>query len=252
MRAAESVTFHGSRVALLARGLLVALCLLSGSFAVSARETGARPYITGEDLDLTLLLPPPPPADSDRTKGEIAEILKWQVTRTPAMEERAKADAAEEIWVFADVLGPALDREALAKGSLPLVSALFNRILASEPPVTDPAKAFWSRARPHMVSDLVRPIVPMSRSGSWPSGHGTVGMLLGIVLSAMVPERRYDIMQRAYEYGRNRVIAGIHYPSDIETARIAGALIAREVMRRDDFKAEFEPAKAEIRAALGL
>jgi acid phosphatase (class A) len=73
---------------------------------------------------------------------------------------------------------------------------------------------------------------------------------MGTLLSVMVPEKRPEIMDRAYEYGRNRVLAGIHFRSDIEVARIAGALIALELMRSPEFRAEFELATAELRASI--
>ena len=59
-------------------------------------------------------------------------------------------------------------------------------------------------------------------------------------------------MARAWEYGHNRVVGGIHYASDIEAGRIAGTVIAETIMTHDDYKTEYEGAKAELRAALGL
>jgi acid phosphatase (class A) len=59
-------------------------------------------------------------------------------------------------------------------------------------------------------------------------------------------------MARAREFGENRVVAGMHYPSDIEAGRIAGSVISQALMQRDDFKSEFAAAKAELRSALGL
>lgn len=44
----------------------------------------------------------------------------------------------------------------------------------------------------------------------------------------------------------------MHLPGDIEVGRIAGTVIAETIMQRDDFKSEFDAAKAELRAALGL
>jgi acid phosphatase (class A) len=122
----------------------------------------------------------------------------------------------------------------------------------TEGAVVDPAKDVWKRPRPHLYSDLVKPIVPLSKSGSYPSGHTTVGTLMGIVLANMVPEKRTAIMARAWEYGHNRVVGGIHYASDIEAGRIAGTVIAQTIMTHDDYKTEYEGAKAELRAALGL
>jgi acid phosphatase (class A) len=59
-------------------------------------------------------------------------------------------------------------------------------------------------------------------------------------------------MARAAEYAHNRVVGGIHYPSDVEMGRIAGSVIAAIIMQRDDFKAEFAEAKAKLRNGLGM
>ena len=223
--------------------LLLALVLLTGASLGSAAYASSLPYVTAQDLDLKLYLPPPPANNSAQTKSELAEVLTLQVTRTPEMEARARADAIQDVWRFHEVMGPKFTKE-----TLPRVSALFERVVATEEAVVDPAKEAWKRPRPHLLSDLVRPIARLSTSGSWPSGHATVGVLMGTLLSAMVPEKRPEIMNRAYEYGTNRVVAGIHFRSDVEVARIAGALIALELMRSPEFRAEFELAKAELRA----
>ena len=75
---------------------------------------------------------------------------------------------------------------------------------------------------------------------------------MGIVLSNMVPEKKPAIMARAWEYGHNRIVGGIHYQTDIEAGRIAGTVIAQTIMTHDDYKTEFEAAKAELRQVLGL
>lgn len=222
-----------------------ALLLLVGTQAGFAGE--ATPFVTDKDVDLTRLLPPPPANDSSQTKAELGEVLTLQVTRTPQMEERAKGDDEESVWRFADVMGPKFTAE-----KLPRLAALFDRVSATEAAVVDPAKKFWKRPRPHQLSELVKPIVELSKSGAWPSGHTTLGTMTGIILADMVPEKRADIMARAWEYGHNRVVAGIHYPSDVEMGRISGTVIAEELMRRDDFKAEYEQAKAELRSDLGM
>lgn len=234
---------------MIARRTIVA-SLLAGAIALTATMAlGAegRPYITAADLDLTRILPPPPADDSAQTRAELAEVLRWQVTRSQAQAERAAADAVENVWRFAEVMGPAFRPEAL-----PVFSAFFDRVVATEGAVVDPAKDTWRRTRPHRLSDLVRPAVRISSSGSWPSGHATVGTLMGIVLADMVPERRAEIMARAREYADNRVVGGIHYPSDVEMGRISGSVIAARIMALDAFRAEQAAARAELRRVLGL
>jgi acid phosphatase (class A) len=208
----------------------------------------AKPYSDSKEINLLLLLPPPPARDSDRMKAELGEILTIQVTRTKAMEARAIADATENIWRFADVV----NNPNFTAAALPKFAAFFDRVVETEGAVVDPAKDVWKRPRPHLYSDLVKPVVPLSKSGSYPSGHATVGTLMGIELANMLPEKRAEIMARAWEFGHNRVVGGIHYASDIEMGRISATVIAQTISTHPDFKQEFEAAKAELRTALGM
>ncbi|GES44737.1 acid phosphatase [Rhizobium dioscoreae] len=223
--------------------LLLIVGLASPVFAEDA-----KPFTDAKEINLLDLLPPPPANDSAQMKAELGEILTIQVTRTPEMAARAVADAEENVWRFSDVI----DNPKFTKENLPKFSAFFDRVVETEGAVVDPAKDVWKRPRPHLYSDLVKPIVPLSKSGSYPSGHTTVGTLMGIVLANMVPEKRAAIMARAWEYGHNRIVGGIHYASDIEAGRIAGTVIAETIMTHEDYKTEYEGAKAELRAALGL
>ncbi|RUZ74366.1 phosphatase PAP2 family protein, partial [Mesorhizobium sp. M7A.F.Ca.CA.001.14.1.1] len=158
------------RYASLAAGLLL---LIVGS---AAQAEDAQPFVTNKDVDLTMILPPPPANDSAQTKAELGEVLMLQVTRTPEMVASAVADADENVWRFANVMGPKFNKE-----TLPKFSAFFDRVVATEGAVVDPAKDIWKRPRPHQLSDLVKPAVKLSSSGSWPSGHATVGTMMGII-----------------------------------------------------------------------
>jgi acid phosphatase (class A) len=226
----------------------LALVALTAFSPALLHAEDAKPYSDNKEINLLLLLPPPPALDSDQMKTELGEILTIQVTRTKEMEARALADATENIWRFADVV----DNPKFNAATLPKVAAFFDRITETEAAVVDPAKDVWKRPRPHLYSDLVKPVVPLSKSGSYPSGHATVGTLMGIELANMLPEKRAAIMARAWEYGQNRVVGGIHYPSDIEMGRITGSVIAQTISTHPDFKQEFDAAKTELRAALGL
>lgn len=227
--------------------ILFALAILPGlAFPVFAED--AKPYSDDSEIKLVELLPPPPANDSAETRAELGVILTIQVTRTPEMEKAAIADAEEDVWRFADVVAD----PKFKKEDLPVFSAFFDRVVATEGAVIDPAKGFWKRPRPHLYSDLVKPIVELSKSGAYPSGHATVGTLMGIILADMLPEKRTAIMARAKDYAHNRLIAGIHFPSDIEAGRIAGTVIAQTIRSHDDFDTEYAAASTELRAALGL
>jgi acid phosphatase (class A) len=140
---------------------------------------------------------------------------------------------------------------SLAHWNLPKVAALFERIVKTEDAVLNPAKKQFDRPRPYTLNKLVDPIVVHnSPSGAWPSGHTTVGTLIGIVLCNVDPEKKVEIMRRSWEYGNNRIVAGVHYRSDVEMGRISGSVIANAIMARADFKSDFAAAKRELRSVL--
>jgi acid phosphatase (class A) len=223
--------------------LLLILSALTCSSAALARDK--KPFITGNEINLAMLLPPPPANNSMQTREDLAEVLRLQVTRTPAMVARAQADEARNVWCFADVMGP-----QFTKGRLPVLAAFFRRLVDSGDAVVDPYKNMWNRPRPPQYSSLVKPVVKLSTAPSYPSKHATDVTLMGIVLSNMVPEKRADIMARAADYAHNRVVGGIHFPSDVEAGQIVGTVIAARLQTQDDFNAAFAAARDELRLQL--
>ncbi len=230
------------------RKSVIALLLftLGSTFAVQAADE-AKPFITSQELDLTKYLPAPPADDSAQTKAELKELLEIQATRTPEQEKAAVADAEENVWRFADVMGP--DFTAV---KLPKTAALFDRVIATEDVVDDHAKKAFNRPRPYMLDEQIHPLLKKSKSGSWPSGHSTVGYLMATVLGDLVPEKRNALFARASVYAENRLVAGFHYRSDTVMSRTGAALIAQKMAEQPDFQAEFDAAKTELRTQLGL
>lgn len=230
------------------RKSVIALLLftLGLTFAVQAADE-AKPFITSQELDLTKYLPAPPADDSAQTKAELKELLEIQATRTPEQEKAAVADAEENVWRFADVMGP-----DFTAAKLPKTAALFDRVIATEDVVDDHAKKAFNRPRPYMLDEQIHPLLKKSKSGSWPSGHSTVGYLMATVLGDLVPEKRNALFARASVYAENRLVAGFHYRSDTVMSRTGAALIAQKMAEQPDFQAEFDAAKTELRTQLGL
>ncbi len=208
----------------------------------------AANFLKDGQPDLLAQLPPPPSADSREQAEDMARVLALQASRTPAQETFANADAEMSVFRFADVLGPDFTADRF-----PVAAAFFARIVSDGNEAYRPVKNHYARPRPFLASPLVKPCVDpatISRTGSYPSGHATVGMTMGIVLSEIVPERRGEIMERATAYGNNRVLAGVHYPSDVAAGRTAGRIIAESMMADPKFAVELDRARAEIRSGL--
>ena len=206
------------------------------------------PYLTVRSIDLTLLLPPPPALDSARQEQDLAAVIAAQQEASPERIAQAEADVNETVFdMFGGILG-----SRFVPAAVPLAGALFARLGETENAVVDPVKPAFGRLRPYLADPRVKPLVRASHSGSFPSGHTTRVTLTAIVLAAMLPEQRAAIWTRADDYAQSRVIGGMHYPLDLDGGRRAGTAIAALVFADPAFRADFDAARTEVRAALGL
>ena len=208
----------------------------------------AQPYVTAAQLDLLHILPPPLPSDSPVVRAELQDVLGAQGARTPARAALAVADDTETVYaMFGQLLG-----DKFTEAALPLTSKLFNRVGDTEEAVNGPAKQGFGRPRPYVLDSAIVPIVRRSSSNAYPSGHATRVTATAIVLATMLPERRAEIWARAQEYAESRLWGGAHILSDVDAGQRAGTALSAVLMNDAAFKAEFDPARAELRKVMGL
>jgi acid phosphatase (class A) len=227
--------------------LAAAIALATGSTSALA-EQGT--YLNSDQIDLTQVLAPPPALNSAMQKADLARVLEVQRMRTPEQVADAKADTNKSVFRFADVLGPSFN-----EADLPKTAALFDAAGKDAAMIAEGGKLFFKRARPFVTSSEVHPTVPINPKAyysSYPSEHATYGYMTAILLAQMVPEKRAQIFSRGRTFGLNRIVDGVHYPSDVEAGRIDGTLIAATLMQNPKFEQDFAAAKAEVRAKLGF
>jgi acid phosphatase (class A) len=222
----------------------VAFLLFAIGGPVAAAEAT---FLTAGHPDLTKLLAPPPAPASAEQAADLAGVLAIQKTRTKAQTDRALADDTVGTLGFAEVLGPNFNAERLPK-----TAALFEKIRGDGVVIANAGKDTWNRPRPWDASPAVQPVGDKPSGSSYPSTSSVVGYLTAIMLADMVPEKRAALFARGLELGDDRVILGVHFPTDIEAGRLAATAIAAALMENAAFKPEFAAAKAELRQALGL
>lgn len=205
--------------------------------------------VDASSLDLRRILAPPPGTDSPRARAELDELLRIQAHRTSSEADLARRDAVRSIYRFAEALG---DARGLRTARLPRTLALLRHIGFDETAVLTPAKRDFARPRPFAVEPRLAPIVARPTSGSYPSGHSLWAYTTALVLSDMVPERRAQLLARANQYARNRTVAGVHYPSDVEAGKLAGTALAAMLFACPAFEREEAAARKELRGALRL
>src|SRR3954466_14675233 len=223
----------------------VAACI----FLISTKDAFAydASYISTQQLDLSKILAPSPPLASELQKHDMAEVLLAQQKRTASQAERAIADNDQKLTRIVDeVFG---DKAAALRS--PKFAAFADRVIQDTRAIFLASKDVWKRPRPFSASTEVKPIGELPTTGSYPSGHATRGYLVAIILSNMVPEKSAELFARGREYGENRIIAGVHYPTDIEAGRLSATAIAATLMQNERFMTDFNEAKAELRQALG-
>ena len=250
-----------------------ALLMLSATPALSLSN---EPYLSPGQVDAILLLPPPPPGTSEIQKHELNDVLTAQKQRTPALVKRSLDDKVD-LFGFANVMGSKFTPE-----NIPNAAAFIRKVGRETAAQVNLVKDCWERPRPFVVSHDVhppgtmaqdmaikpgvpekntaphdasspcRPVETPAFSYSYPSGNANFGTTTAIVLAAMVPEKRAEIFARGWEYGENRLVAGVHFPSDIESGRISATAMVAVMMQNAAFKSDFAAAKAELRNALEL
>jgi acid phosphatase (class A) len=217
--------------------------------AKNGRPPRAAYYINASVLNVSTLLPDPPAVGSAANNAELAELHRVEKERTPAQVAKAQADDAEEdMFVFKTVLGP-----RFAADALPITAALGAHVKNEQGIAGDELKRHFQRPRPYQTDPTLHPVCPVKPTAdSYPSGHSLTGYLEAFTLSELLPEKRTEILARADDYAHNRVVCGVHYPSDTEASRRVAYAVFGYMLATPKFQQDLAAARVELRAALGL
>ncbi len=232
--------FKGSKAIFLASALL----LLSPAAVLAAQCNGHS------DEPLVRLLPPPPCETCPKTKAELEELAGLETARTPELAKYVGEDAERSLNRFLGGASIAFDAKALAA-----CDNFFMKRRKEEKAAVDAAKNSFCRLRPFLTAGNTLHPVDSARpddSFSYPSGHATYGATVGFLLAEMMPEKRTAIYARIDDYGHSRMVAGVHFRSDIEAGKLYGAAIVSALFAKPGFVSEFAEAKACVRKAAGL
>ncbi len=90
------------------------------------------------------------------------------------------------------------------------------------------AKGMYDRPRPYVRNPDIKPCISLEGSTSYPSGHSATGRAAAVYLAAKFPDRADAIMKAGDNVGNNRMLGGVHHPSDVVAGRIIGNIIAKK------------------------
>jgi acid phosphatase (class A) len=233
---------------LLASSTLLAQMPAAGGMSSAVVVQRTPYYVDPLLLDLSTVLPLPPAQDSETTKHELAYVHIIEQTRTPEQVAQAQQDDKEEdLFIFSNVIGP-----RFTKADLPLTAALSAHVHNDEAVLSEPLKDIYRRPRPYQYDSTLHPVCKTDHEPSYPSGHSMSGYLLAFTMAQIVPEKRQEILVRADEYAHDRVVCGVHYPSDTEASRRLAYTIFGYMMGNPRFQRDLAAAREETRRHLGL
>jgi acid phosphatase (class A) len=235
------------RTTRLAIALLATLAFASAAYWWPQHDR--HTYLTGETASFVAMFAAPAPRDSPATRAELDELLELQKTRTEAEVAAARADRKTEIQRFYGALG----FPEGADPHLPLLLALAGQVEDDTRPYVRAAKDKFRRLRPYEIEPRLDPCISNVRGDlSYPSGHANFGYVMAYLLRDMVPERDAQLIARADEFARQRMVCGVHFRSDIEAGRMGALWLIAAFNGNPAYRKDWNAAAAELRSALKL
>lgn len=179
------------------------------------------------------VLPPPAPGSAD-DKKDFEVLLDWQVRRTADDCAGAKAQSKADYDKFFGEVSP------FPKPLPPEASTILFRVYYDGGKAVSAAKKRFSRPRPFRRDKAIEPCLGRVGGLSYPSGHATVSRLFALLLADVQPSRREVFLASSDRAALNRVIGGVHHPSDIEAGKLLGGAIYAELLKNPSFRADLE------------
>lgn len=223
---------------------IVLLLLVSCSSAPESTTSSSgegQPFLTMELLPALKESLPPPPQNQLAQGGEVKELFSLQKSRKKKDCERAALEVEPALGNF---FGP--PHGPLTAQQVAQLDPFFVDIRHSSGPFIGKLKGVHVRKRPFEVIKGLKPCVKQETSLSYPSGHGLFAEIYALVLTDLFPNLKDKIQTRADTVAKDRVLSGVHYPSDVSAGRVMGQKIYAEMVKSEKYQEAFKTAKGRV------
>lgn len=214
--------------------LVLALVLATGSFAKEKNHYPDPRWLGTESLARITLIPPVPLRHSPTDRADYAKILGYQKTRT---DEDVKRAAAVVDVKLATLFGPPWG--PLTPAEVERWSPFFTQVQLDTDYWVQETKKLFARLRPYYADKRVHPAVHKEWTRAYPSGHAAISRIFARLLSRLDPSREAAFLQRAERIAEDRVLAGLHHPTDIAAGKELAEKVLAALWATPGFRHEF-------------
>jgi len=208
----------------------------------AAVQQAAQPhffYVPPEQVSYAEFTPPPAP-DSDAQKADLAAVLDWQAKRT--REDCAKANETarldyEYFWGARNLFPEPLPRK---------VKNFFQQVGTDLGNSVGAMKDLYRRPRPAAAyPGQAEPCVD-GGGFAYPSGHAAFSRVFALVLADIIPELKDEFFAKADQVALDRVIGGVHFPTDIAAGKLLGDQFHAELLKSPRYLKDVEKMRAYL------
>lgn len=183
-------------------------------------------------------VPPPPAAGSPADQADLKTLEDWQARRTAEDCAAANAQAEADYEQFFGDVSP------FPRPLPPDASTILFRVYYDGGKAVAAAKKKYGRPRPYLRDEKLKPCLGRVGGLAYPSGHAAVSRLFALLLGDVDPARRAVFLEKSDRAALNRVIGGVHHPSDIEAGKLLGNAVYAEMLRQPAFLSDLEKLRA--------
>ncbi len=201
-------------------------------------------FAAGYSIDGHWLIASPPIPGSSDHQADFVELKRAQNVRSN--EECEIADSQSFLSV-ASFYGP--ETGLLSAGQLKVVEEFVEEVIETATEEVHPFKDQFQRPRPYTTDSSIRPCI--RRPGgdrSYPSAHAAAGVLSALVVADLIPAQAEEFLAAGIQVGENRVLGGVHHPSDVVAGRKLAEQFYEALSSNQRFLSDFGRVKAALRS----
>lgn len=182
------------------------------------------------------LIPLPPVPGSPAAQADLDAVLALQDHPTKAELDHAEATVGFTVFTYRESLG-----EVFSAAIYPKTAGFFQQLGEVANARKNYLKDIYKRERPYKAfPGLVKELVTEEHGWSYPSGHSTRAWLFALVLGTLDPPHRNAFLCSAMTVCNDRVLGGMHYPSDMMASRVLAEALYRDLMKDPSFQKDLE------------